>query len=622
MERITPAAPHTAGVCLCLDGHREQPFCGQAASAALAARFPGGHAVLREYLLPYWRRYVTGIFWLFFVDGLQLVTPRLLGKMTDELTAGTLTARGILFYVGLIMGIAVAIAVGRYFWRMAIQGAAREIEYNLRNRLYQHLQRLSSNYFNHHKTGDLMAHATNDIPAVRQALGQGVVMAFDALFLTLVTVALMIRTVNLRLTVVALLPLPFLTLVVTSFGRLIHRRFRRVQEAFATLTDKAQEDLSGIRVLKTFVQEDAELGNFTACNQRYVDANMRLVRASGLFGPLVQFISAISFVVLLGYGGNMVLTGAITLGDFVAFNSYLGLLVWPMMAVGWVINMLQRGSASWDRLQVIFREQPEIVEPANPAPVTSLRGDIRIRHLTFTYPGSSTPALVDINLDVPAGHTLAIVGRTGSGKSTLASLLLRLYEAPPGTIFLDGYELRTWPLGLLRESIGYVPQENFLFSDTVARNVAFAGEGFSRQQIEEAARWAQLYDNIMEFPQGFETLVGERGVTLSGGQKQRAALARALIKNPRLLILDDCLSAVDTQTESLILQRLREIMAERTSIIISHRLLSVTGADEIIVLDGGRIAERGDHASLLRRRGIYYQMWQRQLLEEELASQE
>lgn len=596
------------------------------AGAAIFARQRGDSmkqlAILKEFFRKNKWRYLTGIIYLISVDSIQLITPKIVGRVADKFQAGTLLRSDLLLYASIILGLAVITAIGRFGWRIKVMGAARLMDLDLRNKLFLKLQSLSTDYFNKHKTGDLMAHSTNDIHAIRMASGNGIVMCVDAIFLTTMTVFIMARTIDWRLTLAALLPLPFLVAAVFFFGREIHHRFRSVQESFSQLTDRVQENLAGIRVVKSFVQEEEEIKSFEEANRHNVRMNMRLVRVWGLFFPLIQFISALCFLVVIAYGGRLVVDARISLGDFVAFTNYLGLLIWPMMAIGWVINMIQRGMASLERLNVIFGERPDIVDGDDTLDIKTLSGEVTIRDLTFTYPGANEPALKDINLHIEKGRTLAVVGRTGSGKTTLVNLLLRLYNPPAGAVMLDGHDVNRIPLKTLRENIGCVPQDNFLFSTTIRENIGFAGEGYSDAQIESASRKAQVYDNIIEFPKQFETMVGERGVTLSGGQKQRVGIARALIKDPRLLILDDCLSAVDTQTEEAILTELRREMAGRTSIIISHRISSIKESDEIIVLDGGRIIERGTHESLLAQQGLYWDLYQKQLLEEELAQAE
>ncbi len=562
--------------------------------------------------------YVLGILWLIIVNSAQLLIPYLLGYITDQIETRQVTGADLWIFAGYIMGIAAVVVACRYLWRIYIMGTARKLEFHLRDMLFTHLQKLSVNFYNEHKTGDLMAHATNDINAVRMALGPGIIMLTDALFLTIATVIIMSQTIDLRLTVLALLPLPFLATLVLFVGRIIHVRFKAVQAAFSDMTERVQENLSGIRVIKSFVQEDAELDRFDEVAYSFVQKNMSLIKIWGLFMPLIQFISGISYLIVLSYGGILVIDGTISLGAFVAFNTYLAMLIWPMMALGWVINVLQRGASSMERLKVLLEKKPEVFDGPDVKKVDRLRGELEIRHLNFSYP-DGTRVLNDINIKLPRGNTLAIIGRTGSGKSTLANLLLRLYNPPPGQIMLDGIDINRIPLAVLRRDIGYVPQDGFLFSTTLHENIAFADENYSRHSVEEAARLAQIYDNIVELPHQFDTLSGERGVTLSGGQKQRVTIARALIKDPALLIMDDCLSAVDTQTEEEILKGLRRFMAGRSSIIISHRVSTVQDADEIIVMDQGWIIERGIHQDLLKQGGLYQQLHHKQQLEKIIA---
>jgi len=465
-----------------------------------------------------------------------------------------------------------------------------------------------------------MAHATNDINAVRMAMGPGIVMLTDAVFLTLSTIVIMLRTIDVKLTLIALIPLPFLAFMVTSFGQIIHKRFKVVQEAFSLLTDKVQESMAGIRVIKAFVQEKDELENFTKSNQYNVDMNMKLVKIWGAFFPLVQYISAIGFMLVLGYGGVLVIGGDISLGEFVAFNSYLGLLIWPMMAIGWVINVLQRGAASMDRINIILGEKPEIFDQEDVLSIDRFKGKIVLKNLDFYYPGSTTAVLKNINLSINPGQKLAIIGRTGSGKTTLVNLLLRLYNVKDNTIFIDGIDINNISLASLRENIAYVPQDNFLFSTSIKENIALGADGIDMPKIEEYSKLAQVHDNILQFPDGFDTMLGERGVTLSGGQKQRVSIARALIKDCKILIMDDSLSAVDTRTEEEILRGLSAYYQNRTTIIIAHRISTIKDSDKIIVMDKGQIAEMGTHDQLLELQGLYYSLYQKQLLEEKLQN--
>jgi ATP-binding cassette subfamily B multidrug efflux pump len=575
---------------------------------------------LKEFFIAHKKSFLLGIFWVFFVDVIGLITPKVLGLFVDDLKNGSLDRGGTLIYAAVILGAAVFSAVARYYWRIYIMGNARKAEVYLRDKFYQHLQTLSPNYFNHHKTGDLMAHATNDLNAIRMALGPGFLSAVDPAFVLTFTIIMMIYTVGWQLTLAALAPMPFLALIVTMFGRIIHKRFGEVQAAFGSLTDRVQENFAGVRVVKSFVQEEAEIGKFTQENRENLKANLKLIKVNGIYNPVVQMVSALSFLIAFAYGGILVIRGAITLGDFVAFNTYLGLMTWPMMAIGWVINMWQRGAASMKRINEVLNTAAEITDAEDAANMDELCGNIEFNNLTFTYPGAEKPVLKNINLKVEAGKTVAIIGRTGSGKSTLMNLLLRLYNPPEGALYLDGVDILKVPLKTLRENIGYVPQENFLFSKTIRDNIAFSGDGYTQEQIEAAAALAQVHHNIVDFEQGYDTMLGERGVTLSGGQKQRVSIARAVIKNPKILILDDSLSAVDTHTEEEILKRLKKIMQNRTSLIIAHRISTIKDADEILVLDDGEIIERGTHAQLLSQGGLYYELYQKQLLEEKIAA--
>lgn len=563
--------------------------------------------------------YVFGIVWLLMVDILQLLVPEILRRFTDQLQGNLLTASDILLYGLYIVAIGCGIAIFRFLWRIFIIGTSRRLEYQLRNKLFSHLLNLSTNYYTKHKTGDLMAHATNDINAVRMALGPGIVMFTDAIFITVIAIGMMLFTTDWRLTLLALLPLPFLAFIIGKFGKLINKRFKAVQESFSLLTDTVQENFSGIRVVKSFLQEESEIEKFSIKNKLVFDRNMKLVKLFGMFHPVVQFMSALSFLIVIGYGGTLVIYGDISLGDFIAFEAYLALLVWPMMAIGWVINVMQRGSASMERLNTIFDEVPEIVDAENAVELDNMKGEISFDNVSFKYPGSNEYAIRDLTLKIAAGKSIGLLGRTGSGKSTIATLLLRLYEASEGKIRIDGYDINQVKLKSLRHQIGYVDQDSFLFSTTIAENIAFGVDEAPREEIERVAKIAEVHGNIMDFPQQYQTFVGERGVTLSGGQKQRISIARALIKEPRILILDDSLSAVDTDTEEKILGGLKGDLGDKTSIIIAHRISTIKDCDEIIVLDEGKIVEQGTHSQLLDNKQLYFEIYQKQLLEERIA---
>ncbi|WP_242661307.1 ABC transporter ATP-binding protein [Alkaliphilus metalliredigens] len=562
-----------------------------------------------------------GILWLLFVDGLQLLIPEVLRHFTDRLSANQLAIGDLFMYSLYLVLIGVGIAFFRFLWRIYIMGTSRKLEYELRNMLFSHLQSLSSNYYNHHKTGDLMAHATNDINAVRMALGPGIVMVTDAVFMTVIAISMMALTTDVRLTVFALLPLPFLAITIAKMGKVINHRFKSVQEAFSFMTDTVQENLAGIRVVKSFVQEDAEIHKFQEKNQLHFDRNMNLVKLFGLFHPFVQFISSLSFLIVIFYGGRLVIYGDISLGDFIAFNTYLGLLIWPMMAMGWVINILQRGAASMERINKILNSKPEITDQPQAQPLEFVQGKIVFDRVSFKYPKSDEYALRDFSLTIDSGKKIGIIGRTGSGKTTIASLLLRLYDIDEGKILIDNRPLADITLKSLRDTIGYVDQDSFLFSTSISENIAFGKDSYLQEKVVHVAKIAQVHNNIMDFPKQYETFVGERGVTLSGGQKQRISMARALIKDPKILILDDSLSAVDTDTEEKILAGLAEEMKEKTSLVIAHRISTIKDCDEIIVLDEGKLVEQGTHDQLVKKKGLYYELYQKQLLEEKLAEE-
>jgi ATP-binding cassette subfamily B protein len=512
----------------------------------------------------------------------------------------------------------------RFLMRRIIIGASRDIEYDLRNDFFAHLQRLPLSYFQARRTGDLMSRATNDLNAVRMMIGPAVMYSASTLLTFVVGIILML-SIDAKLTLIALIPLPFVSVSVKYFGSAIHRRFEHIQAQLAEVSAVVQETLSGVRVVRAYCQEPAETQRFRRANLEYLERNRGLIRLQGMFFPSMSFFLGLGSLLVLWLGSREVIRHRLTLGEFVAFNAYLVMLSWPMIAFGWVTNMLQRGMASWKRMLEVLDVVPEIRDSAAaaPRPVAQIRGVIEVRDLTFAYDG--TVVLEHVSLTIPAGQTAALVGVTGSGKSTLINLLPRLHDPPPGTVFIDGVDVREMPLSVLRGVIGFVPQEPFLFSDTIAENIAFgapADVDSTRRlaEIQRAAAVARLDKDIADFPAGYDTTVGERGITLSGGQKQRTALARAVMIDPRILILDDALSAVDTYTEEEILSRLRGVMRQRTSIIVSHRISTVREADQIFVLDNGRIVQRGSHAELVAREGLYAELYRKQLLEEELAA--
>ena len=508
-------------------------------------------------------------------------------------------------------------------WRYFLFGSAYGIEKRLRNDMFEHLETLSMRYFNEHKTGDLMAHFTNDLTSVRLLLGMTVITAFDASVMLFLVLYKMVVYVNLKLTIISVIPLILIIFGDYFYGKVMHRRFLEKQQAFSDLTDQVQEAVSGIRVIKAFVQERKELYAFAKMNARNQEKNLGVVRLQALFMPLLDLIVGISSLLTLLYGGYLAITGDISLGQFVAFNSYIGLLVWPMIAVGECITYVSQGLASLRRIRVIFEEKPEIVNgPAVDHAIEHLQGELDFQNLSFAYPDQpEQEVLSGVHVHVEKGETLAILGRTGSGKSTLVDLLLRLYNTRSEMIRIDGHPLCEIPLEVLREDIAYVPQDNFLFSDTLEHNIAFGAEHATRSQIYEAAKEACIHDNIMDFPEDYNTIVGERGVTLSGGQKQRSAIARALLKNSPILILDDSLSAVDTDTEEQILSNLRKNRQGKTTLIIAHRISTIQNADHILVLEEGHQAEYGTHEELLEADGIYADIYRRQQLEKQLEQE-
>ena len=579
-------------------------------------RLIGGYAKSR------WLHYAAGILALAAVDLMNVYIPQFTGQITDGLKAGTIGMDGVWRLIGLIILMGAAMAAGRFGWRYFIFGAALDVRRRLQEDLFAHLEKLSMRYYNEHKTGDLMAHFTNDMRSVQMLMGPTVVTAFDATVMLVMVLGKMMFYVDMRLTLVAVIPLLLIMYGDYYYGKVMHRKFFAKQRAFSDLTDQVQEAVSGIRVIKAFVQERQELAAFARVNRLNQDRNMAVARTQALFMPLLDLVIGVSGLLTLLYGGYLTIAGEITLGQFEAFNLYIAMLVWPMLAAGECITFISQGMASLKRIRTILDEKPEIVDGAEVKDVAALRGEIELDGLTFAYPDQEDVTVLDsIRVHVDQGSTLAVLGRTGSGKSTLANLLLRLYDAKSDMIRIDGRPICEIPLSVLRRDVAYVPQESFLFSDTLERNIAFGAERKSREEIQRAARDACIHSNIMDFPEGYDTMVGERGVTLSGGQKQRSAIARALLKDAPILILDDALSAVDTDTEEQILHNLRVNRAGRTTIIIAHRISTIQSADRILVLDEGRAAEYGAHEELMALGGIYRSIHDKQQLEKQLREE-
>jgi ATP-binding cassette, subfamily B, multidrug efflux pump len=580
---------------------------------------------LLSYTFRYPRKFLLGLVCVVISRAVYLTAPQVLGYAVDELTKGV-TAGKLIAYGSVLLGIGVLAGIFRFLMRRILTGVSRDIEYDMRNEFFAHLETLPASYFQANRTGDLMSRATNDLNAVRMMIGPAVMYMSDTILTFVVAVALMV-SIDWRLTLVALIPLPCVSISVKYFGTAIHKRFEEIQAQLSDLSAVAQEAFAGVRVVRAYRQEADQIARFARSNEEFVRRNRRLIAVQGFFFPSMTFFLGLGALVVIWYGSSDVIRGRLTLGQFVAFFGYLTLLGWPMIAFGWVTNMIQRGMASWKRMLEVLNTVPSIRDDdvrLKPDATVAIRGEIEFRDLTFRY--GDAKVLDHVSAKIAAGQTVALVGPTGSGKSTLISLLARLHDPPPGTVFVDGVDVRQWPLAVLRGAIGFVPQEPFLFSDTLAANVAFGIDAMpdsvrDRQAaIVSASAVARLDKDVADFSGGYETLVGERGITLSGGQKQRTALARAIAIDPKILVLDDALSAVDTYTEEEILSRLRGVMRERTSLIVSHRVSTVRHADQILVLDRGRIVERGTHEELIRTGGLYAELHKKQLLEEELAA--
>jgi ATP-binding cassette subfamily B multidrug efflux pump len=573
---------------------------------------------LNPYLRRYWKSLAWGGVAVLLYNTIKVLLPAVIGHAIDDMRHGV-TQQKIVFHALRLLLIATLSAIFLYITRQVIIGASREIEFDLRNDLFANLERQPPSFYHTHRTGDIMARTTNDLAAVRQLLGPAIMYSANTLVFTAAALPFMIR-ISPKLTLWAFGPLPIASVLVQYFGARIHTRFERIQAMFSDISAKAQENFSGARLIRAFAQEDAEIASFETANLEYISRSLHLVRLMAMLWPTLEFVLGLSLMITLLVGGHEVVTHRISVGDFTAFSVYMVQLTWPMIAIGWVVNLFQRGTASVVRIDELLKQKPAIADE----PITTTRprspivGDIEFKDLNFAYAGGP-PVLQNINLRIPAGSSLAIVGPTGSGKSTLVNLIPRMLDAAPGSVLIDNQPIRSFTLAQVRGSIGFVPQETFLFSETIRQNIAFGVPTATESQVIEAATIAHIATEILDFPKGFETMVGERGITLSGGQKQRTAIARAVLRDPRILILDDALASVDTYTEEQILNGLRRVMEGRTTIFISHRISTARQADQIAVLVAGRIVELGTHDELLARNGYYTSLFEKQRLEEELA---
>jgi ATP-binding cassette subfamily B protein len=577
----------------------------------------------RAWLLTYLKKYqgllLLGSFCELVSVALGLTIPRLIGRAIDHLGQAGVTYQTLWQAAATIVGVTVVSGIFFYLQQRTMVTTSRHIDYDLRQDFYAHLQRLPLEFYQSHRIGDLMARCTSDLGMVRQLVGQAIIYIERSLFRVLIVVPFMLL-ISVKLTLLLLITMPLVSLTVRYFGRRIRERFEDIQSFFGDICSRTQENLTGVRVVRAYMQEQNEIDEFRRLNSEYIDRNLKLVRLSALLRPLISVLTGLGFVAIFWVGGGETVRGRMTVGDFVAFNLYFGLLIWPLTAIGYITNVLQRGAVSVKRIHDIMRVEPAISDGPNTRSCIDLKGSIEFRDLTFRYTPDGPPVLNKINLVVEPGKVVAFAGQTGSGKSTLMNLIPRLLDAEPGMVLIDGHPIRELSLQQLRASIGYVPQETVLFSETVAENIAFGAPEAQQKEIEKSADLAGLSDDVHDFPEGYQTMVGERGITLSGGQKQRTAIARAVIRHPRILILDDALSAVDTYTEQRILERLRHVMRRQTTLIVSHRISTIKDADLICVLDQGEIVMRGTHDELMRAGGKYVDLCERQALEEQIAA--
>ncbi|MEH7374446.1 ABC transporter transmembrane domain-containing protein [Neobacillus drentensis] len=560
------------------------------------------------------KAYISGIFLLMLVAILQLVPPKIIGIIADQIKNGTMTTGILLQWMAVLVIVALAMYFLRYYWRIMIFGSSVKLSKLLRNRLYHHFTNMSPSFYQKRRIGDLMAHATNDLSAIQQTAGVGVLTFVDSLSTGGFVICAMAFTISWKLTLICLIPMPFMVILTSWFGTMLHRTFYQAQEAFSSLNDKTQESITGIKVIKTFGQENEDIEDFRKQSEDVVQKNITVAKIDSLFDPTISIIVGISFFLSILFGAKYVINGELTIGQLLSFTTYLGLLIWPMLAFGWLFNIVERGSASYDRVSMLLQEKEDITDKGaiNVVPA----GDIEYNLSSFTYPGETTPVLKDIYFSIHTGETVGIVGKTGAGKTTLLKLLIREFDSYQGEIRFGGKSLQDYRLEKLREALGYVPQDHFLFSASVGENIAFTNSGASIEEVENAAKLANIHTDILQFTEGYQTVVGERGVSLSGGQKQRISIARAILMKPEVLILDDSLSAVDAKTEEAILSALKQNREGKTTIITSHRLSAIQHANLILVLEDGKIVERGTHEVLMESGGWYKEMYLHQQLEE------
>lgn len=575
---------------------------------------------ISRYMKPYKTQYIMGVLWLIVIDTLVIYVPQILRNFANDYQNATITKDKLVTYALLTIGTGLIMSIGRYFWRVYLFGSARRIEYDIRSQLFNHWLSMDNEFYNYHKIGDLMAYATNDINSVRMFTGEGIMMSVDSSFMLIFTIIMMIRTVGVRITAITLFPIPITAVIIIASGKVFYKIFRKRQEAYAKLSDVTTESFSGISVIKAFVEEDETKKRFDEANRNYYNKDLNVVKTQTFFFPFMVLLAGISYMLVIFFGAKYVIDGTLSLGDFVALYTYVGIIMWPARSLGIIIGQIQQGSAGLFRIEEMLKNKPTIMDVENPIRLPEDKTSIEFKNVSFKYPGEEDYALKNISFKLENGKSLALVGKTGSSKSTILKLIFREYLPNEGEVLIDNHPIENIRINDLSEKTGYVPQDNFLFSESLRENIAFSYEkDYDVNEVYDAAKKSGVYNDIMDFKNDFDTVIGERGVTLSGGQKQRVSIARALIKNPSLLVLDDSLSAVDTNTEKSILDALGKIHA--TEVIIAHRISTIKSCDEIIFLEDGHIKERGTHDELVKLDGEYNKMYQNQLLEDELKGE-